>query len=184
MDGAEIGTAASGVPAQSDIHLNGHAMQCRVTTEDPEENFIPDYGRITAYRGATGFGVRLDGGTAYSGAVITRYYDPLLEKVTTWAPTPDEAIVDDCCEPCSLGLKKVGGRNLPGHADVIVDPLQFQSLSPAWSQLAWPSYKRPVTFCASFVNGGSRQFHAASCERAPELRSAIIWRRGWGRPSR
>jgi pyruvate carboxylase len=53
-----------------------------------EQNFIPDYGRITAYRGATGFGIRLDGGTAYSGAVITRFYDPLLEKVTAWAPTP------------------------------------------------------------------------------------------------
>ena len=50
-------------------------MQCRITTEDPEHNFIPDYGRITAYRGATGFGIRLDGGTAYSGAVITRFYD-------------------------------------------------------------------------------------------------------------
>ncbi|WP_127144202.1 pyruvate carboxylase [Pelagibacterium montanilacus] len=92
MDGAVIGTPESGIPAQKDIVLHGHALQCRVTTEDPEENFIPDYGRITAYRGATGFGVRLDGGTAYSGAVITRYYDPLLEKVTCWAPTPQEAI--------------------------------------------------------------------------------------------
>ena len=67
-------------------------LQCRITTEDPEQNFIPDYGRITAYRSATGFGMRLDGGTAYSGAVITRFYDPLLEKVTAWAPTPEEAI--------------------------------------------------------------------------------------------
>ncbi|MBU1174745.1 MAG: pyruvate carboxylase [Alphaproteobacteria bacterium] len=92
MDGAVIGTPESGVPRQEDIRLNGHALQCRVTTEDPEENFIPDYGRITAYRGATGFGIRLDGGTAYSGAVITRYYDPLLEKVTAWAPSPEEAI--------------------------------------------------------------------------------------------
>ena len=91
--GARIGdVAASGVPAQADIHLRGHALQCRVTTEDPEENFIPDYGRITAYRGANGFGIRLDGGTAYSGAVITRHYDSLLEKVTAWAPTPEEAI--------------------------------------------------------------------------------------------
>ncbi len=92
LDGAAIGTPESGVPAQEDIKLNGHALQCRITTEDPEQNFIPDYGRITAYRGATGFGIRLDGGTAYSGAVITRFYDPLLEKVTAWAPTPEEAI--------------------------------------------------------------------------------------------
>jgi pyruvate carboxylase len=92
LDGFAIGTPESGVPAQEDIRLNGHALQCRITTEDPEQNFIPDYGRITAYRGATGFGIRLDGGTAYSGAVITRFYDPLLEKVTAWAPTPEEAI--------------------------------------------------------------------------------------------
>jgi len=92
LEGAVIGTPESGVPRQEDIRLNGHAIQCRITTEDPEENFIPDYGRITAYREATGFGVRLDGGTAYSGAVITRFYDPLLEKVTCWAPSPEEAI--------------------------------------------------------------------------------------------
>jgi pyruvate carboxylase len=92
LDGAVIGTPESGVPLQEDIRLNGNAIQCRVTTEDPEQNFIPDYGRITAYRGATGFGVRLDGGTAYAGAVITRFYDPLLEKVTCWAPSAEEAI--------------------------------------------------------------------------------------------
>ena len=92
MEGAVIGTPESGVPKQQDIKLRDHAIQCRVTTEDPEENFIPDYGRITAYREATGFGVRLDGGTAYAGAIITRFYDPLLEKVTCWAPTPEEAI--------------------------------------------------------------------------------------------
>ena len=83
---------ATGTASQYDVQLNGHAIQCRVTTEDPTNNFIPDYGRITAYRGATGMGIRLDGGTAYSGAVITRYYDSLLEKVTAWAPTPEAAI--------------------------------------------------------------------------------------------
>ncbi|TCQ99061.1 pyruvate carboxylase [Neorhizobium sp. JUb45] len=92
LEGAAIGTPESGVPKQEDIRLNGHALQCRITTEDPEHNFIPDYGRITAYRSAAGFGVRLDGGTAYSGAYITRYYDPLLVKVTAWAPRPGEAI--------------------------------------------------------------------------------------------
>jgi pyruvate carboxylase len=89
-EGIAIGDPRSGVPQQDGITLYGHAMQCRITTEDPDQNFIPDYGRITAYRGATGFGIRLDGGTAYSGAVITRFYDPLLEKVTAWAPIPEE----------------------------------------------------------------------------------------------
>ena len=83
---------ATGVACQEDIHLSGHALQCRVTTEDPQNNFIPDYGRLTAYRSATGMGIRLDGGTAYAGGVITRYYDSLLVKVTAWAQTPEKAI--------------------------------------------------------------------------------------------
>jgi pyruvate carboxylase len=83
---------ATGVPAQALIPLNGHALQCRITTEDPENGFLPDYGRLTAYRSAAGFGVRLDAGTAYGGAVITPYYDSLLVKVTAWAPTAREAI--------------------------------------------------------------------------------------------
>ena len=83
---------ATGVPSQADVKLNGHALQCRVTTEDPLNNFIPDYGRLTAYRSATGNGIRLDGGTAYAGGVITRYYDSLLVKVTAHAQTPEKAI--------------------------------------------------------------------------------------------
>jgi pyruvate carboxylase len=83
---------ATGIARQEDIHLNGHAVQCRVTTEDPQNNFIPDYGRLTAYRSATGNGIRLDGGTAYAGGVITRYYDSLLVKVTAHAQTPGKAI--------------------------------------------------------------------------------------------
>ncbi|WP_283967411.1 pyruvate carboxylase [Tritonibacter sp. AK171] len=83
---------ATGKASQGDITLNGHALQTRVTTEDPLNNFIPDYGRITAYRSATGMGIRLDGGTAYAGGVITRYYDSLLTKVTAKAPTPEKAI--------------------------------------------------------------------------------------------
>ena len=90
--GARIGTPESGVPKQEDIRVSAHALQCRVTTEDPENNFVPDYGRITAYRSPAGFGIRLDAGTAYAGAIITRYYDSLLVKVTAWSPTPEETI--------------------------------------------------------------------------------------------
>ncbi len=83
---------ATGIARQEDVPLIGHALQCRVTTEDPLNNFIPDYGRLTAYRSATGNGIRLDGGTAYAGGVITRYYDSLLVKVTAHAQTPEKAI--------------------------------------------------------------------------------------------
>jgi pyruvate carboxylase len=90
--GARIGTAESGVPPQDEIRVNAHALQCRVTTEDPENNFVPDYGSVTAYRSPAGFGIRLDAGTAYAGAIITRFYDSLLVKVTAWSPTPEETI--------------------------------------------------------------------------------------------
>ncbi|GAB3674035.1 pyruvate carboxylase [Salinisphaera aquimarina] len=90
-EGAEIG-ADDALPAQDDIRIDGHALQCRVTTEDPDNGFAPDHGRLTAYRSCAGFGVRLDGGTAYTGAVITPYYDSLLVKVTTWARTAEATI--------------------------------------------------------------------------------------------
>jgi pyruvate carboxylase len=80
------------VPPQEQIRISAHALQCRITTEDPENNFIPDYGTISAYRSPAGFGVRLDAGTAYTGAIITRSYDSLLVKVTVWSPTPEETI--------------------------------------------------------------------------------------------
>lgn len=90
--GARIGEPGSHLPAQEDVRLDGHALQCRVTTEDPENGFTPDYGRLIAYRSPSGFGIRLDGGTSYAGAVITPYYDSLLVKVTAWANDSDEAI--------------------------------------------------------------------------------------------
>ncbi|MEQ8496562.1 MAG: pyruvate carboxylase, partial [Gammaproteobacteria bacterium] len=89
-EGHAIGSAASGVPAQDGISMRGHAIQCRITTEDPENNFIPDYGAITTYRSPAGLGIRLDAGTAYTGARITRFYDSLLVKVTAWGNTSDE----------------------------------------------------------------------------------------------
>jgi pyruvate carboxylase len=79
LHGSEIG-----LPEQSKIPLHGTALQCRVTTEDPANNFVPDYGRIRTYRSPAGFGIRLDGASAYGGAVISPYYDSLLVKVTAW----------------------------------------------------------------------------------------------------
>jgi pyruvate carboxylase len=90
--GGRIGDiGSSGIPAQEDIAMRGAAIQCRVTTEDPRNNFIPDYGHIVAYRSPAGPGVRLDAGTAYSGAVIGRHYDSLLVKITTSGVSETEA---------------------------------------------------------------------------------------------
>ncbi len=65
----------------------GYAIQCRITTEDPENDFKPDYGTIIAYRSAGGFGIRLDQGSVYQGAKISPFFDSLLVKVSAQAPT-------------------------------------------------------------------------------------------------
>src|ERR1700722_6200366 len=90
--GHKLHEAPINIPRQDQITPRGFAMQCRITTEDPENHFIPDYGRLTGYRSAAGFGIRLDAGTAFSGAVITPYFDSLLVKVTAFGNTWDETV--------------------------------------------------------------------------------------------
>ncbi|SDP05945.1 pyruvate carboxylase [Halobacillus aidingensis] len=79
------------IPKQDDIVTHGYAIQSRVTTEDPLNNFMPDTGKIMAYRSGGGFGVRLDAGNGFQGAVISPYYDSLLVKLSTWALSFDQA---------------------------------------------------------------------------------------------
>ncbi|MEQ1887398.1 MAG: pyruvate carboxylase, partial [Bryobacteraceae bacterium] len=86
-DGKRMHGGEVGIPAQNDIRRSGYAVQCRITTEDPENKFQPDYGRILTYRSAGGFGIRLDGGMGYAGSVITPFYDSLLVKLTASGPT-------------------------------------------------------------------------------------------------
>jgi len=81
-----------GMPVQNQIPRNGYAIQCRVTTEDPENKFMPDYGKILAYRSPGGFGIRMDGGMGYGGAIITPFYDSLLVKVIASAQTYEIAM--------------------------------------------------------------------------------------------
>ncbi len=81
-----------GIKSQKDVTLNGYAIQCRVTTEDPANNFAPDTGVIDVYRSGSGFGVRLDVGNAYVGSIVTPYYDSLLVKVTTFSRTFKDTI--------------------------------------------------------------------------------------------
>src|SRR5262245_8183815 len=89
--GHSLHDATMNLPRQESVPLYGAALQCRVTTEDPEKNFAPDYGKLTTYRSPAGFGIRLDGGTAYAGASLAPYYDSLLVKVTAWGTNLPEA---------------------------------------------------------------------------------------------
>jgi pyruvate carboxylase len=109
------------LPKQEKIPLYGAALQCRVTTEDPEKNFAPDYGRISTYRSPAGFGIRLDGGTAYAGALLAAYYDSLLVKVTAWGTNLPEA-----CQRMDRALREFRIRgvktNIPFLENVVNHP--------------------------------------------------------------
>ncbi|MFM7074420.1 MAG: pyruvate carboxylase, partial [Planctomycetota bacterium] len=101
--------------------MHGTALQCRVTTEDPANNFLPDYGKIQTYRSPAGFGIRLDGASAYGGAVITPFYDSLLVKVTSWGRTFPEA-----CSRMDRALREFRIRgvktNIPFVENVVNHP--------------------------------------------------------------
>ena len=81
-----------GMPFQADVPCNGFALQSRVTTEDPENKFMPDYGRLMAYRSPGGLGIRIDGGMGFAGAVITPFYDSMLAKLVAFGPTYEIAM--------------------------------------------------------------------------------------------
>jgi pyruvate carboxylase len=90
-EGHQLHDQPIGIPLQDKIQSTGFAIQCRVTTEDPLNNFMPDTGKIMAYRSGGGFGVRLDAGNAFTGSVITPYYDSLLVKLSTFALNFEQA---------------------------------------------------------------------------------------------
>jgi pyruvate carboxylase len=90
--GHRLHEAPLNIPRQEQIEARGTALQCRITTEDPTNQFVPDYGRISTYRSPGGFAVRLDGGNGFSGAVVSPYFDSLLVKMTTWGSTLEEAV--------------------------------------------------------------------------------------------
>nr|WP_276856914.1 pyruvate carboxylase [Intestinimonas timonensis] len=110
-----------GMGQQSNLRMYGYAIQCRVTTEDPANNFAPDTGKITAYRSGGGCGVRLDGGNAYAGAVISPYYDSLLVKVTTWDSTFEGA-----CQRAARAVREEHIRgvktNIPFISNILSHP--------------------------------------------------------------
>ncbi|MEY8189260.1 pyruvate carboxylase [Peribacillus simplex] len=90
-EGHELHGKKIGIPEQSGIKTHGYAIQSRVTTEDPLNNFMPDTGKMMVYRSGGGFGVRLDAGNGFQGAVITPYYDSLLVKLSTHALSFEQA---------------------------------------------------------------------------------------------
>ena len=113
------------LPGQDRVPLYGAALQCRVTTEDPEDNFAPDYGKLNTYRSPAGLGIRLDGGSAYAGAHLVPYYDSLLVKVTAWDVT-----LAGACRRMDRALREFRVRgvktNIPFLENVVNHP-KFQA---------------------------------------------------------
>ena len=91
-EGYSLDSKEIGIHSQESIEVRGYSIQCRVTTEDPLNSFAPDTGLIDLYRTGSGFGIRLDGGSGFTGAVISPYYDSLLVKATSWSRTFEDAI--------------------------------------------------------------------------------------------
>ncbi len=89
--GHKLSDPEIGIKSQKDIELRGAAIQCRITTEDPTNDFAPDFGKLKVYRSAAGLGVRLDAGSAYAGAEITPHYDSMLVKVSTFGRNLEQA---------------------------------------------------------------------------------------------
>jgi pyruvate carboxylase len=92
-EGHSLTSPELGLYDQTSVRVRGFAVQCRITTEDPAHEFLPDTGKLLAFRTASGFGVRLDTGNGYPGAVVSPHYDSLLVKLTTYAPTFEQAIM-------------------------------------------------------------------------------------------
>src|SRR5690349_4755936 len=130
--GLELHGPEMNLPAQDQIPLYGYALQCRITTEDPANNFVPDYGKLSTYRSPAGFGIRLDGGSAYGGAVITPYYDSLLVKMTAWGREFRHA-----CQRMDRGLREFRVRgvktNIPFLENVVNhDVFQAGKVTTRW----------------------------------------------------
>jgi len=123
--GLALHGAEMNLPPQAEVPLYGYALQCRITTEDPANGFVPDYGRIHTYRSPAGFGIRLDGGSAYGGAVITPFYDSLLVKTTAWGRQ-----FRDACQRMDRSLREFRVRgvktNIPFLENVVNHP-DFQA---------------------------------------------------------
>jgi len=120
-EGYALADPAIGLPAQKAIQRRGAALQCRVTTEDPENGFLPDTGRISAYRSGGGLGIRMDG-NAHSGAIISPHYDSLLVKVSAWALSFESAAQKMLRELREFRIRGVK-TNLPFLMNVVTHPV-------------------------------------------------------------
>jgi pyruvate carboxylase len=171
-----------GLGEQSEIRTHGFAIQCRVTTEDPTNNFMPDYGRVSHYRSAGGMGIRLDGGSAFSGAVVNPFYDSLLVKVTVRGRRFQDAAarMERCLQEFRIrGVK----TNIPFLIKVMTHPkfiagnftTRFIDESPELFQFA-PRKDRAtkvLTFLGETIVNGSSTVDKQLLEQVPRQAAPV-----------
>ncbi len=117
-EGYSLDSQKIGISRQEDIKVNGFSIQCRVTTEDPQNNFAPDTGIIDIYRTGSGAGIRLDGGNGFTGSVISPYYDSLLVKVISWSRT-----FEDASRKLTRALKEIKIRGVKTNIPFLINVL-------------------------------------------------------------
>ena len=110
------------IRSQEDVDFRGYAIQCRVTTEDPANQFAPDTGRIDVYRSGSGFGIRLDGGNGFTGAVISPHYDSLLVKITSWSRSFEDAI-----QKSTRSLRELAVSGVKTNVGFLINVLNHES---------------------------------------------------------
>lgn len=117
-EGFALDSAEVGIPSQESVQPRGYAIQCRITTEDPTNQFAPDTGRIDYYRSGSGFGIRLDAGNAYTGAIISPYYDSLLVKTSAHSRT-----FDDAARKAIRAIKEISITGVKTNIDFLINVL-------------------------------------------------------------
>ena len=120
-EGYSLDSKEIGIKGQESVEPRGYAIQCRVTTEDPLNNFSPDTGTIDIYRTGSGFGIRLDGGTGFTGATISPYYDSLLVKVTAWSRTFEDAV-----RKANRALREIKIRGVKTNVPFLINVLNHE----------------------------------------------------------
>ncbi|MCR2043056.1 pyruvate carboxylase [Anaerosalibacter massiliensis] len=123
-EGHTLDSKEIGIKNQDDVNIRGYAIQCRVTTEDPLNNFAPDTGMIDIYRTGSGFGIRLDGGNGFTGANISPYYDSLLVKITAWSRT-----FEDATRKVSRALREQKIRGVKTNIPFLINVLNHEDFT-------------------------------------------------------
>lgn len=117
LDSPEIG-----ISSQDSVKVSGYSIQTRVTTEDPANNFLPDTGKLTVYRSGSGYGIRLDGGTAYTGAEVSPYYDSLLVKAISFDRTFEGSV-----KKSIRALKEMRIRGIKTNIPFLINVLNHET---------------------------------------------------------